>query len=116
MTRVKKAYLRSSVLSCAFHQVPLSEETQKLTNFIVDGRQYTYQFGFYGLKPLANFFSKLMRYAFEPFIKKKPAITYIDDTLQQSQVNQEMFTVIRKYHALLRKANLKAAPVKTKIF
>ena len=27
-----------------------------------------------------------------------------------------MFTVIREYHALLRKANLKAAPDKTKFF
>ena len=92
-----------------FIKFPFSEETQKLTNFIVGGRQYTYQFGFYGLQHLSNFFSKLMRYAFEPFIKKKQAITYIDDTLLQSQVNQEMFTVIRK-------TNLKAASVKTKFF
>ena len=55
-----------------------------------------------------------MRYAFGPLIKKKQAITYIDDTLLQAQDKQEMFTVIREYHALLRKANLKAAPDKTK--
>ena len=57
-----------------------------------------------------------MRYAFGPLIKKKQAITYIDDTLLQAQDKQEMFTVIREYHALLREANLKAAPDKTKFF
>ena len=57
-----------------------------------------------------------MRYAFGPLIKKKQAITYIDDTLLQAQDKQEVFTVIREYHALLRKANLKAAPDKTTFF
>ena len=116
MTRVNGAYFTSSDLSCAYRQVPLTEETQKLTSFIVGGRQYTYQVGFYGLKPLPNFFSKIMGYAFGPLKKKKQAITYIDDTLLQAQDKQEMFTVIREYHALLRKANLKAEPDKTKVF
>ena len=57
-----------------------------------------------------------MRYAFGLLIKKKQAITYIDDTLLQAQDKQEMFTVIREYHALLRNANLKAALDKTKFF
>ena len=46
--------------------------------------------------------------------EEKQAITYIDDTLLQSQDKQELFIVIREYHELLRKANLKAAPDKTK--
>ena len=44
---------------------------------------------------------------------KKQAITYIDDTILQSQTKNEMFTVINEYHTLLRKAGLKAAPDKT---
>ena len=56
-----------------------------------------------------------MRYAFGPLIKKKQAITYIDNTLLQEQDKQEMFTAIREYHALLRKANLKSAPDKAKL-
>ena len=114
MSQENRAYFTSSDLLCAYHQVPLTK-TQNLTSFIVGGRQYTYQVGFYGLKPLPNFFSKLMRYAFGPLIKKKEAITYIDDTLLQAQDKIEMFTVIHEYHALLRKANLKAAPDKTKL-
>ena len=41
MTLVNVAYFTSSDLTCAYHQVPLTEETQKLTSFIVGGRQYT---------------------------------------------------------------------------
>ena len=113
IARVNGSYFTSSDLSCAYHQVPLTAETQKLTGFIIGGRQYTCQVGFYVLKPLPNFFSKIMRYAFGPFIKEKKAITNIDDTLLQSSTKKEMFNIIKDYQALLRKANFKAAPDKT---
>ena len=82
---------------------------------VVGGRQYTYQVGFYGLKPLPNFFTKLMRYAFGPLIKTKKAITYFDDTLLQRKNKNEMFDTIRKYHSLLCEANLETATDKKKI-
>ena len=53
---------------------------------------------------------------FDPLIRKKQAITYIDDTIMQSQTRGEMFTIINEYHTLLRKAGLKAAPDKTCFF
>ena len=105
-----------SDLSCAYHQVPLSSETQKLTIFIIGGKQYTYTRGFHGLRGLQNFFNRLMTIHFDPLIKKKQAITYIDDTIMQSQNKNEMVTVINEYHTLLRKARLKAAPDKTFFF
>ena len=37
MTRINGKYFTASDRSCAYHKVPLSEETQKLTSFIVDG-------------------------------------------------------------------------------
>ena len=58
----------------------------------------------------------MMTIRFEPLVKKKQAITYIDDTLMQARNKQEMFTVIQEYHDLLRKAGLKAAPDKTLFF
>ena len=116
MTRVNGKVSSVSDLSCAYHQVPLSNETQKLTSFIIVGKQYTYTRGFYGLCGLPNFFSRLMTIHFDPLIKKKQAITYIDDTIMQSQNKNEMFTVINEYHTLLRKAGLKAAPDKTFFF
>ena len=53
---------------------------------------------------------------FEPLIKKKKAITYLDDSLLQSHTKAEMFTIIHEYHQLLRKGGLKAAPDKTHFF
>ena len=53
---------------------------------------------------------------FDPLIKKKQAITYIDDTIMQTQNKNEMFTVINEYHTLLRKESLKAAPDRTFFF
>ena len=116
MTRVNGKFFCVSDLSCAYHQVPLSPEIQNITSFIIGGRQYTYTRGFYGLCRLPNFFNRLMIIHFEPLIKKKQAITYIDDTIMQSQNKSEMFSINHEYHNLLRKAGLKAAPEKTFFF
>ena len=113
MTRVNRKVFSVSDLSCDYHQVPLSPETQKLTSSIIGGKQCTYTSGFYGLCGLPKFFSRLMIILFDPLIGKKQAITYIDYTIMQSQNKNEMFTVINEYHTLLRKAGLKAAPDKT---
>ena len=53
---------------------------------------------------------------FEPLIKEKQAITYIDDTIMQSQNKGETFSIIHQYHNLLRKAGLKAASEKNFFF
>ena len=112
----ERKFFSVSDLSCAYHQVPLSPETQKLTSFIIGGRQYIYTGRFHGLRGLPNFFSRLMTIHFEPLNKKKQAITDIDDTIMQSQNESEMFPIIHEYHNLLRKADLKAAPEKTFFF
>ena len=116
MMRVNGKFFSVSGLSCAYHQVPLSFETQKLTSFIFGGRQYTFTRGFYSLCGLPNIFNRLMTVHFDPLIRKKQAITYIDDTIMQSQTRGEMFTIINEYHTLLRKAGLKAAHDKTFFF
>ena len=100
MTRVNGKFFSVSDLSCAYHQVPLSFETQKMTNFIISGRQYTFIRGFFGLCGLPNFFSRLRTIHFDPLIKQKPVITYIDDTIMQSQSRREMFTIINEYHTV----------------
>ena len=116
MTRGNGKFFSVSDLSCAYHQVHLSYEPQKLTSFIIGGRQYTFLRGFYGLCGLPNFFSRLMTIHFDPLIRKKQAITYIDDTIMQPQTRSEIFTIINEYHTLLRKAGLKTAPDKTFFF
>ena len=52
MTRINGKYFTASDLSFAYHQVPLSEETQKLTSFIVGGKQYTIHLSSWILWPL----------------------------------------------------------------
>ena len=89
MTKVNGKVFSVSDLSCAYHQVPLSPETLKLISFINSGKQYNFTRGFYGLCGLPKFFSRLMTIHFDPLIKKKQAITYIDDTIMQSQSNNE---------------------------
>ena len=90
MTRVNGKFFSVSDLSCAYHQVPLSFETQKLTGFIIVGRQCTFIREFYGLSGLPHFFSRLMTIHFDPLIRKKQAITYTDDSIMQSQTRGEM--------------------------
>ena len=116
MTRVIGKLFSVSGLSRAYHQVLLSFETQKLINFINDGRQKTFTRRFYGLRGLPNFVSRLMKTHFDPLIRKKQAITYIDDTIMQSQTRSKMFTIVNEYHTLLRKAGLKSAPDRTFFF
>ena len=116
MTRINGKYFTASDFSCTYHQVPLSLETQKLTSFVIGGKQYTYQVGFYGLCGLPQWFSRMMAIKFEPLIKKEKAITYLDDSLLQSHTRPEMFTIIHEYHQLLRKGGLKADPDKTHFF
>ena len=62
------------------------------------------------------FFSRLMTIYFDPFIKKKQAITDIDDTIMQLQNKNKTFTVFNEYHSLYRKAGLIEIPDKTFFF
>ena len=113
MTRINGKYFTASDLSCAYHQVPLSPETQKMTSCVIGGKQYTYQIGFYGLCGLPQWFSRMMAINFDSLIKKKKAITYLDDNLLQSH---PMSTIIHENNQLLRKGGFNAAPDKTHSF
>ena len=112
LTRENGKFFSVSDLSCAYHQVPLSPETQMLTSFIIGGRQYTNTREFSELCGIPNFSDRLMTIHFEALFKKKQAITYTDDTIKQSQNKGEIFLIFHEYHDLLRKTGLKAAPEK----
>ena len=116
LTRLNGNYFTTSELCSAYNQVPLTEETQQLTSFVIGSKQYTFQRGFDGLCGLPNFFSRIMTIHFAPLKKSRQAVTYIDDTIMQAQTADEMYSIIKKYHLLLRKAGLKAQPEKTKFF
>ena len=103
-------------MSSAYNQVPLTPETLRLVNFVIGNIQYQFIKGFYGLAGLPNFFSRLMTIYFHNEIRNGNALTYLDDVLLQAGTKQEMFAVLRKYHEVLRKENLRAAPDKTFFF
>ena len=116
LTRINGKYFTTSDLLSAYNQVPLTNETQKLASFVIGSKQFTFKRGFYGLCGLPNFFSRIMTIQFAPLIKRKKAITYIDDTLMQAETKPEMMDIIQEYHRLLRASGLKAAPEKTNFF
>ena len=116
MTRINGKNFTASDLSCGYHQVPFSPETQKMTSFVIGGEQYTYQVSFYRLCGLPQRFNRIMAINFEPPVKKNKAITYLDGSLLQCLTTTEMFTTFQEYHQLSRKEGLKAAPNKTHFF
>ena len=60
--------------------------------------------------------TNLIDYSFRPLILNKNAITYLDDVFMQSQTKDEIFIVQEKYHQILQKKNMKAAPDKSNFF
>ena len=49
ITRIHGKKFTAGHLSCAYHQLPLSLDKQKLTSFAIGGKQYTYQVPFHGI-------------------------------------------------------------------
>ena len=57
LVRLDVAYYTTTDLASACNQVPLSEDTKKLTSFVVGGKQYVFKLGFFSLCGLPNSFS-----------------------------------------------------------
>ena len=91
LSRLDGVYYTTSDLVSACNQVPLSEHTKKLTSFVVGGKQYMFERGFYGLCGLPKFFSRIMTIHFDEMIAKKQAITYIDDVILLAETKAEMW-------------------------
>ena len=116
LTRLDGVYYTTSDMASAYNQVPVSEDTKRLTNFVVGGKQYKFERGFYGLCGLPNFFSRVMTIPFAGMMDKKQTITYIDDLILQAKNKAEMWKNLESYFKFLRSSGLNAAPNKTKLF
>ena len=116
LTRLTGKHFSVSDLSNAYREVPLTEENQKCTAFVIGNKQNTYCRGFFGLSGLPNILSQLMALSMASMIKTNQALTYIDDTILQAQNKAEMFEIVPKYHSLVRTAGLKVSPEKTFFF
>ena len=116
LTRLDGVYYTTSDLASAYNQVPLSEDTKKLTTFVVGGKQYMFERRFHGLCGLPKFFSRIMTIHFVEMIAKKQAITYFDDVILQGKTKAGIWKNLDSYFQLLRSSGLKAAPNKTNFF
>ena len=80
-------------MNSAYNQMPLDEQSRRLTQFFIGNQQYEFNRLFYGISIGPAAFSAFMNKIFRPLILKKNAITYLDDVVMQSQTKEEMFTV-----------------------
>ena len=103
-------------MNSAYNQMPLDEQSRRLTQFVIGNQQYEFNRLFYGISIGPAAFSAFMSKIFRPLILKKNAITYLDDVFMQSQTKEEMFTILEHHHKILQNENLKAAPDKSHFF
>ena len=103
-------------MNSAYNQMPLDEQSRRLTQFVIGNQQYEFNRLFYGISIGPAAFSAFMSKIFRPLILKKNAITYLDDVFMQSQTKEETFQVLEHYHKILQNENLKAAPDKSHFF
>ena len=100
----------------AYNQMPLDEQSLRLTQFVIGNQQYEFSRLFCGISIGPAAFSALMSKIFRPLILKKNAITYLDDVSMQSQSKDEMFIILEQHHQILKNENMKAAPDKSHFF
>ena len=116
LTKINVKYFTTADMNSAYNQRPLDEQSRRLTQFVIGNQQNEFNRLFYGISIGLAAFSAFMSKIFTPLKLKKNAITHLDDVFMQSQTKDEMFTVLEKYHKILQKENLKAAPDKSNIF
>ena len=68
-------------MNSANNQMPLVEESRRLTQFVIGNQQFEFYRLFYGKSIGPAAFSAFMSEIFRPLILKKNAITYLDDVL-----------------------------------
>ena len=116
LTKINGKYFTTADMNSAYNQMPLDEQSRRLTQFVIGNQQYEFNRLFYGTSIGPAAFSAFMSKIFRPLILKKNAITYLDDVFMQSQTKEEMFNVLEQYHQILQNENLKAAPDKSHFF
>ena len=116
LTKINGKYFTTADMYSAYNQMPLDEQSRRLTQIVIGNQQYEFNRLFYGISIGPAAFSAFMSKIFRPLILKKNAITYLDDFFMQSQTKEEIFTVLEHYHKILQNENLKAAPDKSHFF
>ena len=102
LTKITGKSFTTAGMNSAYNQMPLDEQSRRLTQFVIGNQQYEFNRLFYGISIGPVAFSAFMSKIFRPIILKKKAITYLDDVFMQSQTKEEMFTVLEHYHSILQ--------------
>ena len=116
LTKIINKFFTTADTNSAYNQMPLDEQSRRLTQFVIRNHQYEFNRLFYGISIGPAAFSAFLSKIFRPLILKKNAITYLDDVFMQSKTSDEMFIILEKNHQILKNENMKAVPVKSHFF
>ena len=103
-------------MNSAFNQMPLDEQSRRLTQFVMGNQQYEFNRLFYGIFIGPAIFSAFMSKNFRQFMPKKNETTYLDDIFMQSKTKDEMFAVLEKVSSNITKRKHESSPRKITIF
>ena len=103
-------------MNSAYNQMPLDEQSRRLTQFVIGNQQYEFTRLFYGISIAPAAISAFMSKIFRPLIIKKNAITYLDDVFMQPQTKDEKFAVLERHHQILTKKKHKSSSRQITIF
>ena len=79
LTKTNGNYFTTADMNSAYNQMPLDEQSRRLTQFVIGNQQYEFNRLFYEISISRAAFSAFMSNVFRPLILKKNAITYLDD-------------------------------------
>ena len=92
LTKINGKYFTTADMNSAYNQMPLDEQSRRLTQFVIGIQQNEFIRLFCGISigpaAFSAFMSKIL-----PHILSKNAITYLDDVFMQPQTKDEMFIV-----------------------
>ena len=96
LTKINGKYSTTADMNSAYNQMPLDEQSRRLTQFVIGNQQFEFNRFFYGISIGPATFSAFMSKIFRPLILSKNAFTYFDCVFMQSQIKNEMFIVLEK--------------------
>ena len=111
LTKKNGKYFTTADMTSAYNQMPIDEQSRRLTHFVIGNQQYEFNRLFYGISIGPAAFSAFMSKTFGSQILKN-----LDDVFMQSHTKDKIFTVLEQYHKILQNENLKAAPDKSHFF
>ena len=77
LTKINGKYFTTADMNSAYNQIPLDEQSRRLTQFVIGNQQYEFNRLFYGISIGPAAFSAFMSKIFISLIFKKNAITYM---------------------------------------